>query len=208
MVASKSGVELLASGSPGGVLPSLAPGPQPSPPLRYAGAPPWSLSWEMPVLRAPGVACTACQEAAGTSPHSLPATPSSAHPDHVVCPRAPGGLQLSWVLTPTSWWLPAEGAAEIHLGHQPLTCVPWLEVLVFGLGLSLSLCFDCDSQREMYTASPAPTHSHAHLLVNSAYLEFLGADMCRAVPRSLGSGVGLSAWVFWGLPSCGGPGLY
>ena len=152
------------------------------------------------------MACTACQEAAGTSLHSPPATPNSAHPDRVVCPRAPGGLQLSWVLSPTSWSLPPEGAVETHLGHQPLTCVPWLEVLVFGLGLSLS--FDCNSQREMYTASPAPTHSHAHLLVNSACLEFLGADMCRAVPRSLGSGVGLSAWVCWGLPSLSGPGLY
>lgn len=191
-----------------GCSPALPLAPNPAHPFATLEPLPGAFPGRCLCSGPPGVACTACQEAAGTSPHSLPATPSSAHPDHVVCPRAPGGLQLSWVLTPTSWWLPAEGAAEIHLGHQPLTCVPWLEVLVFGLGLSLSLCFDCDSQREMYTASPAPTHSHAHLLVNSAYLEFLGADMCRAVPRSLGSGVGLSAWVFWGLPSCGGPGLY
>ena len=61
MVASKCGLELLASGSPGGVLPSLALGSHPSPPLRYAGAPPWSLSWEMPVLGAPEVLiCGTC----------------------------------------------------------------------------------------------------------------------------------------------------
>lgn len=125
--------------------------------------------------------CIAWYEAAGTLPPPLPTTVNSVPPDCMV-PRTSGGLQLSWVLVltswpPTSWLLLAKGAGEI-----PTFC-------------------DFQSQREIHAASPVHTHTHAHLWADSECLKFLGADTCRPTRRSLGSNVGLSAQVCWGLPS-------